>query len=212
MPTPASPQKTTINTELLLQKGATYRHAKAGEIIFNEDAPAAFYYQLVSGRIRWSHFDADGKEVLHKIIEPGEAFGELPLFDGQPYAASAMADSPCTILKLSDTSFHELLAAHPHIYQVFATALAAQLRFKVCLFNALAKNNPQTAIVEVINYLNRHGELICPDCNRLMVTRQQLANMMGMRVETIIRAIKQLQQEDKLCIVKGKVFLPEEEA
>ena len=201
-----------INTDLLLQKGAIHRHTEAGEIIFNEGASATFYYQLVSGRVRWSHFDANGKEVLHRIVEAGEAFGELPLFDGEPYAASAVADSPCTILRLGAPEFHELLAEHPDIHLAFITSLAAQLRFKVFLFNTLAKNNPQTAIVDLIGYLNRHGELICPSCNRLMVTRQQLANMMGMRVETVIRAIKQLQQEDKLCIVKGKVFLPDEEA
>src|SRR5690606_11388715 len=116
------------------------------------------------------------------------------------------------ILRLGAPSFHELLAEHPDIQLAFVTSLAEQLRFKIFLFNTLAKNNPQTAIVELISYLNQHGKLICPNCSRLMVTRQQLANMMGMRVETVIRAIKHLQQEDKLCIVKGKVFLPEEEA
>jgi len=197
-----------IDTHLLLEKGATYRHAEAGEIIFNEGAPATFYYQLVSGRVRWSHFDDNGKEVLHRIVEAGEAFGEFPLFDGEPYAASAVADSPCTILRLGAAAFHELLAEHPDIHFAFSKSLVSHLRFKFFLFNALAKNNPQTALVELIDYFNRHGQLICKDCNRLMVTRQQLANMLGLRVETVIRAIKQLQQEDKLCIVKGKVFVP----
>ena len=201
-----------INTDLLLQKGAIHRHTSAGEIIFNEGAPATFYYQLIAGRVRWSHFDANGKEVLHRIVEAGEAFGELPLFDGEPYAASAVSDSACTILRLGAPSFHQLLAEYPDIHMAFNKALATQLRFKVFLFNTLAKNNPQAAIVDVIYYLNQHKELICPNCNRLMITRQQLANMMGMRVETVIRAIKQLQQEDKLCIVKGKVFLPAAEA
>ena len=200
-----------IDTDLLLQKGAIQRHTEAGETIFNEGAPATFYYQLVSGRVRWSHFDANGKEVLHRMVEAGEAFGELPLFDGQPYAASAVSDSACTILRLGAPSFHELLAEHPNIHLAFITLLTEQLRFKIFLFNTLAKNSPQVMIVEVIKYLNQHNKLICPNCNRLMVTRQQLANMVGMRVETVIRAIKQLQQEDKLCIVKGKVFLPEED-
>lgn len=197
-----------IDTDLLLEKGATYRHTEAGEIIFNEGAPATFYYQLVSGRVRWSHFDDNGKEVLHKIVEAGEAFGELPLFDGEPYGASAVADSPCSLLRLSTVSFHELLAERPDIHLAFTQSLVSHLRFKFFLFNALAKNNPQTVLVELIDYFNRHGKLICRDCNRLMVTRQQLANMLGLRVETVIRAIKQLQQEDKLCIVKGKVFVP----
>lgn len=197
-----------IDTNLLLAKGAAYRHVEAGETIFNEGASAAFYHQLVSGKVRWSHFDDNGKEVLHRIVEAGEAFGEFPLFDGEPYAASAVADSACTILRLGAASFHELLAERPDIHLAFTKSLVSHLRFKFFLLQALAKNNPQTVLIELIDYFNRHGKLICKDCNRLMVTRQQLANMAGLRVETVIRAIKQLQQEDKLCIVKGKVIIP----
>ncbi len=197
-----------IDTNLLLKKGATYRHAEAGETIFNEGAPAAFYYQLVSGKVRWSNFDGNGKEVLHKIAETGESFGEFPLFDGEPYAASAVADSPCILLRLCVASFHELLAEHPDIHMAFTKSLIAQLRFMFFLHNTRSKNHPQTVISELIDYFNRQGKLICKDCNRLLLTRQQLANMAGLRVETVIRAIKQMQQEDKLCIVKGKVFIP----
>src|SRR5690554_7803539 len=112
-----------IDTDLLIEKGATYRHAEAGEIIFFEGTPAIFYYRLGAGRIRWSQFDDNGKEVLHKIAEPGEAFGEFPLFDGEPYAASAVADSSCTILRLSAASFHELLAERPDIQLAFIKSL-----------------------------------------------------------------------------------------
>lgn len=197
-----------IDINLLLQKGATYRYAEAGEIIFNEGAPAAFYYQLISGKVRWSNFDDNGKEVLHKIVEAGESFGEFPLFDGEPYAASAVADSPCTLLRLGVTSFHELLAEYPDIHLSFTKALVGHLRFKFFLLNLLSQHKPQTVLFKLIDYFNQHGKLICKDCNRLMLTRQQLANMSGLRVETVIRAIKQMQQEDKLCIVKGKVFIP----
>src|SRR5690606_24288460 len=113
-----------------------------------------------------------------------------------------------TLLRLCATSFHELLAEYPDIHLAFTKSLVSHLRFKFFLQNALSKNNPQTILIELIDYFNRHGKLICKDCNRLMVTRQQLANMSGLRVETVIRAIRQLQQEDKLCIVKGKVFIP----
>lgn len=197
-----------IDINLLLNKGASYRYAEPGEIIFNEGAPAAFYYQLASGKVRWSNFDDNGKEVLHKIVEAGESFGEFPLFDGEPYAASAVADSSCTLLRLSVASFHEILAENPDIHLAFTKALVEHLRFKFFLLNLLSQHKPQTVLSKLIEYFNQHGKLICKDCNRLLLTRQQLANMSGLRVETVIRAIKQMQQEDKLCIVKGKVFIP----
>src|SRR5690606_16074025 len=197
-----------IPTELLIQKGAAYRKAAAGEVIFNEGAPAAYYYQLTSGRVRWCNITDHGKEVLHKVVEAGESFGELPLFDREPYAATAIADTPCTMLRLCVSSFHQLLRENPDIHFEFSKMLAQHLRFKFLLTDLLSNNNPEDVITKLIGYFNQHGKFICQDCNRLMLTRQQLANMTGLRVETIIRVIKQMEKDDRLRIVKGKVFIP----
>ncbi len=197
-----------IPTDLLLAKGAAYRKADPGDVIFNEGAPAAYYYQLVSGRVRWCNITDDGKEILHKVVEEGESFGEFPLFDDEPYAASAIADTHCTILRLCASSFHELLQEYPDIHFAFSRSLVQHLRFKFLLTDLLSKNSPETVVAKLIGYFNQHGKFICQDCNRLMLTRQQLANMTGLRVETVIRAIKQMEKEERLSIVKGKVFIP----
>jgi CRP-like cAMP-binding protein len=38
-------------------------------------------------------------------------------------------------------------------------------------------------------------------------TRQQIADMTGLRVETVIRTVKQLQKEGKLEIIQHKIYL-----
>lgn len=201
-------QMDMIPVDLLLEKGATQRKADIGEVIFNEGAPAAFYYQLASGRVRWCNILDDGKEVLHKVVEAGESFGEFPLFDGEPYASSAIADTPCVMYRLSVPSFHELLRERPDIHFEFTKSMVQHLRFKFLLTNLLSNQSPETVVTKLIEHFNCHHKFICQDCNRLMLTRQQLANMTGLRVETIIRAIKQMEKEDKVSIVKGKVFIP----
>lgn len=197
-----------IPIDFLLQKGATYRKVAPGDVIFNECAPAAYYYQLVSGRVRWCNITDEGKEILHKIVEAGESFGEFPLFDGEPYAATAIADTPCTMLRLCVSSFRQLLNENPEIHFAFTKSLVQHLRFKFLLTDLLSKNSPEAVITKLIGYFNQQGKFICRDCNRLMLTRQQLANMTGLRVETVIRAIKHMEKEDRLSIVKGKVFIP----
>lgn len=47
---------------------------------------------------------------------------------------------------------------------------------------------------------------MCPKCNKLLLTRQQLANMTGLRVETVIRTIKDLEEKKIVSIQKGKVY------
>lgn len=197
-----------VPIDILLQKGATYRKLEQGETIFSMGATASFYYQLVSGRVRWCNVLDDGKEVLHRLVEPGECFGELPLFDGQPYAATAIADVRTRVIRLCASSFHEILQENFDIHLAFTRSISQKLRFKFFLTELLALNDPITIVSGLIDYFNEHHQFICEDCGRLMLTRQQLANMTGFRVETVIRAIRHMQKTDKLDIVKGKVFIP----
>ena len=197
-----------IPEELLLERGATYRHVEAGEIIFQEGFPATFYYQLVSGRVHSITLTDDGREILHKVGCPGESFGEFGLFDGGYYASSAVADSASTMLRLSVSKFLTLLSERSDLHFAFTKALVADLRFKFMLINVLSSHNPEDIVSSIIRYLNQEKKLICQDCNRLLLTRQQLANMTGLRVETVIRAIKNMEKEEKVSIVKGKVFIP----
>ena len=98
-----------IDIDTLLAWGAAYKKCAANEIIFQEGAQAQFYYQLVSGSVRWVNINDDGKEFLQVMIEPGECFGELPLFDGEPFAATAIADTDSMIIRLHQSTFHQLL-------------------------------------------------------------------------------------------------------
>lgn len=197
-----------IPVDILLENGATYRKAEPGELIFNEGSIPTYYYQLVTGRVRWSNLLDDGREVLHKIVEPGDVFGEMPFFDGGVYAASAIADVACTLLRLRADRFKQILTDYPAIHFDFSKSMASNLRFKFMLTDIVSRNCPEDIITNLIQYLNQERKLICQDCNRLMLTRQQLANMTGLRVETIIRAIKNMERNERVNIVKGKVFIP----
>ena len=95
----------TIADELLLATGAKYLKVKKGEDVFQEMAPCRFFHQLVSGSVRWINIDDTGKEFIQAMVEPGESFGELPLFDNAPYAASAIANENSLILRLQKERF-----------------------------------------------------------------------------------------------------------
>lgn len=196
-----------IPTELLLQRGATYKEADPGDFIFTEGDTASFYYQLTSGRVRWCNIMDNGREVLHKVAYPGDTFGTLALMDQSVYAASAIADTPCTLLRLHVSKFQAILSEFPDIQLAFQKSLASDLRFKFMLTNLLAHHSPEEVIRYLFSYFNEDGNLVCQDCNKLMLTRQQLANMTGLRVETVIRTIKQMEKDEKLSIVRGKVFV-----
>lgn len=195
-----------IDIDTLLALGATYKKVKAGEIIFHEGAVCCFYYQLISGSVRWVNIDEEGNEFIQNMIEPGECFGELPLFDGDPYAATAIAETDGVIVRLHRSLFHQLITERPDIHFAFTKLMSQRLRFKFLLLKELAHHDPEQSINTLLTYLKQHKKNICCKCNKINLTRQQIANMTGLRVETVIRTIRHLHHKGTLTIAKGKVY------
>lgn len=197
-----------IPAELLLENGAISKKVEAGEIIYLENSHSTFYYQVLSGKVRISNYLDDGKEVLHKIVCPNDGFGEVAIFVGGAHLVTAVAETACILLRISATSYMDIMNRHPVLLLVVIQQIAKDLRFKIFMTKLICNHNPEDIIYNLLQKLNEDRKLICHECNRLMLTRQQLANMTGLRVETIIRTMKQMEKEDKLNIVKGKVFVP----
>lgn len=195
-----------IENDILLQYGAAYKNYSAGDIIFKEGNHSNFYYQLVNGKVRWVNINDEGKEFLQVIIERGECFGEFPLFDDQPFAATAIADSDSLVLILHKVSFHNLLKDHIDIHMSFTKLLTKRLRFKFLLLKEIANHNPENSISTLLNYFKDNNKNICTTCNQLKLTRQQIADMTGLRVETVIRTMRNMHDKGELLIEKGKVY------
>ena len=195
-----------IDIDTLLALGAAYKKVAAGEIIFREGTEANFYHQLESGSVRWVNIDDEGKEFIQYLIEPGESFGEMPLFDGEPFAATAIAETDSVIIRLHSVSFHQLLMERPDIHFAFSKMMSQRLRYKFLLLKELSKHDPENSIVSLLNYMKQTKKNICAKCNKVNLTRQQIANMTGLRVETVIRTIRHLHDKGKLLIEKGKVY------
>jgi len=195
-----------IDIDTLLAWGAAYKKLSGGELIFQEGTQSSFYYQLISGKVRWVNISDEGKEFIQTIIDPGECFGEFPLFDDEPFAASAIADEDSVIIRLHRSTFHQLLKENPDLHFKFTKLLTQRLRFKFLILKELARHNPENSISTLLNYFKQTHKNICPKCNRLNLTRQQIADMTGLRVETVIRTMKSMQLKGELQINKGKVY------
>lgn len=195
-----------IDINLLLSFGATYKRVEKGEIIFIEGGAANFYYQIVEGKVKWVNINEDGKELLQLMIEEGECFGEIPMFDDEPYAASAVAEVDSLVIRLHKNSFLQLLRDDEELHFEFTKLLARRLRFKFFILKELAYNDPAHRISALLNYEKRKHQQTCPKSYLLKLTRQQIADMTGLRVETVIRTIRNMHDKGQILIERGKVY------
>lgn len=195
-----------IDINILLAWGAVYKKLGRGEVIFSEGSECSYYNQLVSGIVKWVNIDDDGKEYIQTIIEPGECFGELPLFDDGLYAASAIAEDEVVLIRLRKNTFLQLIKEHNEIHFAFTKLLAKRVRFKFLLLKSIAYHAPEVRISTLLSYLKKEHKNFCANCNQLKLTRQQIADMTGLRVETVIRSMRSMHDKGDIVIERGKVF------
>jgi CRP/FNR family cyclic AMP-dependent transcriptional regulator len=195
-----------IEIETLLAWGAVYKKLGPEETIFHEGNPCHFYYQLVSGSVRWVNLKEDGGDFIQNLIEPGESFGEFPLFDGSPYAASAISNKESVIIRLHEDSFRQLMKQSPERYLEFLKLFTDRMRFKFLQLKELSCFGPEHRISSLFSYFKKSNRNICKEHNRMDITRQQIANMTGLRVETVIRSIRHMKENGQLVIERGKVY------
>ena len=198
-----------IDTDILLAWGATYKQLATGEHLFKEGQECNFYHQVESGQFRWVNIDEEGKEYLQRLVEPGESIGELPLFDGGKFAATAIANKESLVLRLHKPVFYQLLKSQPEIHFAFSKLLTERLRFKFFMLKEMGNHDPEKMIMSLLNYLQQTSDHICASCNKIKLTRKQISEMTSLRVETVIRVMRRLQDKEMLQIKKGKVYFGE---
>jgi len=194
-----------LDIDLIIKKGGSIKKVEPKSIVFAEGTECIYYHQLVTGRIAWENSNEEGKEFIQKIIEPGECFGELPLFDDDVYASDAIAIEQSEVARLPKPLFLKILKENPEIHFQYSRMLAQRLRFDFGLLKSFAFDKPEGRIRTLFKYLKGQQKNNTP--MQVMLTRQQIANMTGLRVETVIRAIVALNKKGELTIEQGKVYI-----
>lgn len=175
------------------------------DIIFNETESARFYYQVKKGTVKMFNLNQDGKEFVQGFFKDGQSFGEPPLFGDFNYPASAMCLSDSEIYVLPKETLIELLKTHSEIHLNFTKLLCNRMLYKSKIIQEVSIHPPEHRILTLLNHLkttNGNKGLF-----EITLTRQQISDLTGLRVETVIRAIKQLEKIGKLTLKRHKVYI-----
>lgn len=94
-----------------LQTAQSVLHRKvvpAGQILMTENDPGDLVYVIVSGAVRIS-IRRDMADVIVGLRGPGDLLGELSILDGATRSATAITQTPCTLLWASHDDFWDVL-------------------------------------------------------------------------------------------------------
>lgn len=194
-----------IDAEILLRYNGFIREFNKSDVIVVQGEEAKYYHQIVEGKVKMSNLNDEGKEFIQGIFSDGESFGEPPLFIGINYPTSAIALTHSSIILIAKEDFFRLLKKEKECCYELLQFLCYRLYYKSIMAPKISCNDSKKRVLTLLGFVkNRQrgkGEL------RIELTRQQIADMTGLRVETVIRAIKELEKKHLLRIERGKLFI-----
>jgi len=194
-----------IDPNILMAYGAAVNKVKKNTILFHQDETARFYYQLLEGQVKTYNLNPNSKEFVQGMFNSGDSFGEPPLFIQEPYAANAITTRDSIIIKLSRDTFFHILNDHPGIQQELLRMFAQKLYDKSVSARMLNNQTPEERILAFLTYYKKKKSTT-PDKIQIPYTRQELANLTGLRIETVIRTLRKLNETQKVDIINHKVY------
>lgn len=195
-----------IDENLLLLRGAKVVKFKSGEYIFTETGVPEYYYYIKSGHVKLNKLQEKNKEIIRAILPKGFPIAQSPLFTNRPYNYNAQALTTCSIIILEKELFFKILTDFPDAQLEVIDYLSRCLHFANIITNILFESDPIAKLNTLFNYLKSFQNNSEPFTYRVDLTRQQIANMIGLRVETTIRNIKTMEKSGIVRIQNGKVF------
>lgn len=190
------------------------RSYAAGEILFGEGQPCAGLYIVASGRIRIYKTSPAGREHVLAIEGPGASVAELPVFDGDPYPASAAAMEPSSVVFISRDDLRALCLEHPQIALKMLQVVGARLRRLVGIIEELSFT---TVRGRLVSWLLRQAGAEEFSAKRsvtfsLNVSHQEIAAQIGTVRELVSRNMARLQAQGLIESRGREVTIPDPEA
>ncbi len=180
---------------------------RKGDVLFHQGDTATHFFQVRSGRVKMVTYNEQGREFLHGSFTEGQSFGEPPFFSNTPYPSSAIAVVDSVVWKCAAEDFFRLLKEHFAVHLHLTRVLSGRLVYKTIMLTEIAVEEAEHRLATLIGYFRTTMDPDSPLPWRVPFTRQQLAEMTGLRTETVIRTIKSMEQHGCLHIDEhGKIL------
>lgn len=172
-----------------------------GSKVFDQDAPFTSCYVVKSGAIKTVLVSERGDEKILGFYLPGEMFG-LDGVNSGSYSCSAVALERSAVCEIPfeklETLSREMPDLQHHLFRLMSREIAGAEQLGMLL----SKNTAEERIISLLLTLSsRHARRkLSPTEFRLPMARGEIANFLGLAVETVSRVFTRLQKQQQLSL------------
>jgi len=176
---------------------ARVRSVKKNDYLFHEGETGRHMFLLTAGHIQLHKNTEDGREVVIRIIKPGEVFAEVILFEKERYPVSARAVIASEVLSFPRNGIHRLLAQETFRNDFIAMLMAKQ-RYLAERIQELTTKDVEHRFFTFLRSQYGDQKII-----QTPLSKKDIAAAMGTTPESLSRLILRLHEE-KIIAWQGK--------
>lgn len=165
------------------------RPLRKKDVLFREGERGQAVYILATGNIRLVRTTPEGREVVLKILQPGEYFGEVILFERDRYPVTATATVASTVLAIPRLQLHQLLAT-TEFRNDFIAMLMKKQRYLADRVYQLTSVDLDERFFQFINEHYGPTESVA-----MTFAKKEIAAAIGATPETFSRLILRLKRD-----------------
>jgi CRP/FNR family nitrogen fixation transcriptional regulator len=180
-----------------IQEHGSRLHFKQNETIFNQDDPADRVYRILSGTIRLCRYMPDGRRYIVDFILPGDIMGFV---ESPDLPVSAEAVSEVTLVAFPRICFDRLAKENAAVRSQLLCHLSANLLSAQQHMFVLGCQKAKERVASFLLRLADRIDLAYGDRLDLPMGRQDIADHLGLTIETISRMITALRNEGVILV------------
>jgi len=188
----APPTSSTFGNSIELM-GAPMPFARNVEI-YGENEPAEYLYKVISGTVRTYKVLNDGRRQIGAFYLPGDIFG-LEIGNHHTFSAEAIVD--CKILVIKRSTLVALAARDNEVARQLWTMTAGELQRAQDHIMLLIKTAQERVAGFLLEMAKRSSAVTEVD---LPMSRQDIADYLGLTIETVSRTLTQLENSAAISV------------
>lgn len=184
---------------------AGVRHYDTGETLFHGGAHADGFHIIVDGQIKVCRYGVDGREQVLHIFTGGEPCGEVAVFEGGVFPATAVAMALSRTLFLPRDTFLHVVKQRPELLMNMLGVLSRRLRRFVDMIDDLSLKEVSTRLARYLLELSEAaGNAVEIE---LPTSKAMLAARLGAVAETLSRTLARMQRRGLIQVDGRRVLL-----
>ena len=189
-------------TQKAIQRAASPRHFRAGQVIYIQGEPADFVYILEIGWVKATRMTHDGREQALLFLRPVDIFGDIAVLTGTTYPGTVVALEDVYVWVIPAKTVIDLTWRHHDLAMAVIRHMGERVIHYINLVEDLSLRSVEARIAKTLlqNVILQNGELVVP--RRNWTTFDAMAIRLGTVRDVLSRTLKTLEDENLLRVEK----------